>query len=384
MLNMTDTLVLDDPPQFHSGESTTHYSELSAHRDCPRKWAYKQVRGLEQDDDSPAPERDLGSWWHALRAVEGISQARQQETEALYLPDSIKTPAGTVEPPEATDDLLLQVDWWWRHRGDEFQDKWESSLTDSPRELLEGMNERWHRRWANQVANETVLAIEVPWERTVASVSGRSLTLVGTTDQVVYDRTRGAVILRDFKTSRHNAGDRRTQEVFFDSQTHLYAWGLAPWLAEHGYTVNFLGYDYIRTKPPKQPVLTKAGKLSKQVTDFDEITYQSFCEFHTEHEPEQATLDRLRSEPKEAVWAQRMFTPVSIATVKSHLQAAADTAEAMDQTRQREEMTHDSPRNPGYLCGWCPFLELCTQEVKHGPLTNLDDDQLAQMGLRST
>ena len=70
---MTETLDADVAPALLEA-GLTSYSGLALHRTCPQAWTYKHLRGLTRAEDEIAPWRDIGSWWHALRAADALDR----------------------------------------------------------------------------------------------------------------------------------------------------------------------------------------------------------------------------------------------------------------------------------------------------------------------
>src|SRR5699024_12073764 len=62
--------VSDETPR-----SCISYSGITTHRDCPQRWQYRYIRGLEKDDpDDVKVELEFGNSWHALRAADSIAR----------------------------------------------------------------------------------------------------------------------------------------------------------------------------------------------------------------------------------------------------------------------------------------------------------------------
>src|SRR3546814_12908205 len=80
--------------------------------------------------------------------------------------------------------------------------------------------------------------------------------------------------VRDHKTNGTIASAESLDDLL-DSQLHLYAWGVSVHL---GINVGAVGYDRARSKPAAQPAVTKAGRLSASVTDYDAHAYLAFTD----------------------------------------------------------------------------------------------------------
>ena len=386
------------------------YSSTSQFRTCPAQWAYKRLDRIEkiEDDregrDIPV-ERDFGSWWHALRAVDAAARGTERGS-LLYTPDEISLPVNTEgKVPFAevgTRDLLWQrlLDWW-THLPIWVQDVWVGRLGQDPVQRLVELDARWAEQWSAELDFEDPVAVELRWERELfverpddaQGEGGLRYVLVGFIDEVYRDRKRSVLVTRDYKIHRALGRISRVDEML-DSQLSLYAWGAARRLSELGAgRVQATAYDRTRMVAPKIPVLTKAGKLAKSTTDYDVATYREWASKGQEYpglkkdgsgagvyEAEQAVIDRLSTPAERANWFTRSLTPLSGHTVRAHLQAALDSARAMSAARERHQTTAGAPRNFGRACSWCDFAPLCQAQLVGGPNGQYD---LESMGLRA-
>ena len=167
-----------------------------------------------------------------------------------------------------------------------------------------------------------------------------------------------------------------------DSQVQLYAWGLSPDCAEWGVPApRAVAFDRVRSKASKTPKITKAGKLSASVKDYDLRTYLEWCADGVPFEgmkkdgsgagtytAEEAEIERLASPRVVSQWFARHLTPISPHLVRSHLQAAADTCSDISRTRVRSDRRGEAPRNFGKVaCQFCEFADLCRAQMVGGP-----------------
>ena len=188
-------------------------------------------------------------------------------------------------------------------------------------------------------------------------------------------------MVRDCKTSG-TLGQVTSLDEMMDSQVQLYAWGLAPDCAEWGLpSPRAVAFDRVRSKAPKVPRITKAGKLSASVKDYDLRTYLEWCAEGVPFEgmkkdgsaagtytAEEAEIERLTSPQTVSQWFARHLTPVSPYLVRSHLQAAADTCSDISRTRVRADRRGEAPRNFGKAaCQFCEFADLCRAQMVGGP-----------------
>ncbi len=402
------------PAPAQAPESTVEivrlsYSSTKQHRLCPAQWAFQRVEKIEKalygdsGEDIPV-ERDFGSWWHALRAADAVVRGTAHGS-LLRTPDEISLPEGRVPFSEvSTPEAVLQrmIDWW-EHAAPAVRATWTERLGEAPAPRLRSMDENWRGQWASDLQHERPLAVELEWERELYAeevidpetglVGGeRRYVLVGYVDEVYRDERRGVVVVRDNKV--HKSLNRFTRaDELLDSQLSFYAWGAQPALTQMGAgRIQATAYDRVRMLAPKTPAVTKAGGLSKSVTDYDLSTYLWWCGTSPEYpglkkdgsgagiyQAEQSVIDRLSTPGARAEWFTRTLTPLSAHTVQAHLIAALDSARAMSATRERYQSTGVAGRNFGAACRWCDFAPLCHAHLVGGPEGTYD---LEGMGLR--
>jgi hypothetical protein len=274
----------------------SHYSALSAHRECEAKWHYRYVLRLRQPDFGPKPEMHFGSWWGALTAAEGLERGRRL--------DSLKSDPTRIQGPDdspafSSKDVTVAAvfaaaDAWWKTRDVETKEEWDSRLGQALPERLRELYDRWMDKYAEERKSERPLGFEVFWKRQTPrpksdlewlGPEGDILTaveLIGYIDEVYFDEDRGIVVIRDKKS--HKALAQHTSlEDMMDSQLQLYGWGAAPLIESWGLGgPKAVAYDRARSTMPKSPEVTKtAGALSKSVTDYDVGTYIRWAQTDT-------------------------------------------------------------------------------------------------------
>lgn len=367
-------------PQDVIDEERATYSSLTQHRRCPQAWKYRYVDGLRRRRSEITPALDFGSWFHAARALDRIAKGRAEGT-LKAVPDEIHTTdTGPSFPPNSSpaDVLEAAVDYWER-LGETAREAWLDWLGQALPDRLEHAYVEWRERWAQDSENEAVLAVEQRWER---SVPGTGVVLWGYADEVYQDRKRGIVVVRDCKTSG-TLGQVTSMDEMMDSQVQLYAWGLGPTCDEWGVPrPRAVAFDRVRSKAPKTPKLTKAGKLSSSVKDYDLTTYLEWVgddgipyegmkkdgSAAGVYTAEEAEIERLGSPQVVSQWFSRHLTPVSLHLVRSHLQAAADTCSDISLTRKRAAARGEASRNFGKAaCQFCEFADLCRAQMVGGP-----------------
>ena len=367
-------------PQNVIDEERATYSSLTLHRRCPQAWKYRYIDGLRRRRSETTPALDFGSWFHAARALDRIAKGRAEGT-LKEVPDEIHTTdTGPSFPPNSSpaDVLEAAVDYWER-LGEAAREAWLDWLGQALPDRLEHAYVEWRERWAQDSENEAVLAVEQRWER---SVPGTGVVLWGYADEVYQDRKRGIVVVRDCKTSG-TLGQVTSMDEMMDSQVQLYTWGLGPTCDEWGVPrPRAVAFDRVRSKAPKTPKLTKAGKLSSSVKDYDLTTYLKWVgddgipyegmkkdgSAAGVYTAEEAEIERLGSPQVVSQWFSRHLTPVSPHLVRSHLQAAADTCSDISLTRKRAAARGEASRNFGKAaCQFCEFADLCRAQMVGGP-----------------
>lgn len=367
-------------PQDVIDEERATYSSLTLHRRCPQAWKYRYIDGLRRRRSEITPALDFGSWFHAARALDRIAKGRAEGT-LKAVPDEIHTTdTGPSFPPNSSpaDVREAAVDYWER-LGETAREAWLDWLGQALPDRLEHAYVEWRERWAQDSENEAVLAVEQRWER---SVPGTGVVLWGYADEVYQDRKRGIVVVRDCKTSG-TLGQVTSLDEMMDSQVQLYAWGLGPLCDEWGVPrPRAVAFDRVRSKAPKTPKLTKAGKLSSSAKDYDLTTYLEWVgdggipyegmkkdgSGAGVYTAEEAEIERLGSPQVVSQWFSRHLTPVSPHLVRSHLQAAADTCSDISLTRKRAAARGEASRNFGKAaCRFCEFADLCRAQMVGGP-----------------
>lgn len=382
------------------------FSALSAHRKCPSAWAYKYLDRLEPADNGGSLAREFGSMWHALRAISSIqrghaSKTLQQEPVTITTGDfgprfevDYDVPGGYRHPQygEVTDEgtLLAALGLWFDRLPAEDRAAWDETYPEGALTRLARMNERWHAQWDDATAHELVLGVEVEASRDLGDYS-----LGGKVDEVYFDTRRNLVVVRDHKSSGSMPAMEAADDLM-DSQLHLYAWIVTPVVLPWGYgEPRAMAYDRARTAQAKDPAVTKAGTLSKSVTDYDLLAYLAFTAEPVpypglkkdgsgagEYVREEAVVARLSTPAAADAWNRRTLTPVNVNVVKAHLLAARDTAQDQDRTKARYTGAGTAPRNLDRRgCSWCDFLGLCRAQMLGGtgPDTAYDLDEF---GLR--
>ena len=355
------------------------YSSLTLHRRCPQAWKYRYIDGLRRARSKVTPALDFGSWFHAVRALDRINKGAVEGTLKAH-PEEIQTTdtGPTFSWDDSPADVIAASTEYWGRLGEDAREVWLGWLGQPLQHRLSYVYAEWRERWAEESENEAVLAVEQRWER---EIPGTGVTIWGYADEVYQDRKRGIVVVRDCKTSG-TLGQVTSLDEMMDSQVQLYAWGLSPDCSEWGVSApRAVAFDRVRSKAPKTPKITKAGKLSASVKDYDLRTYLEWCADGVPFEgmkkdgsaagtytAEESEIERLASPQVVSQWFARHLTPVSPHLVRSHLQAAADTCADISRTRVRADQRGEAPRNFGKAaCQFCEFADLCRAQMVGGP-----------------
>lgn len=374
-------------------DDAIHQSGLSALRTCEQQFAYDRMLRLEPRYLSTAPT--LGTWVHAMLGADDIARGWDEDTlirvpEVLDLPgrpmvihqpdegiygDHLRGERGRVEGP-LDGQLVIEAatHWWNREAGGSFQDDYRSRYRDV--DLPDHLADLWERyslRWdVEDDGRLEVLAVEVEWTRSVRGRGGEVVPLAGRVDVVLRDTRYGLVVVRDRKTHGQWPSEPQFVQDLMNSQLHLYAWGVAPMLAEAGIgPPSALEWDRIRTKPPTTPALTKAGRLSKSVSDYDLPTYLAWANQHPEYdgtrtvdpgvyEVEDEVVEHLSSEEERDRFYFRRRFPVNEDVIRTHVAMALEDHHAIEAL---QEDPSSAVRSPGRHCSWCDYLTLCRGQL---------------------
>lgn len=388
---MSEQVLEKAPPEI----TKAHYSNMVLHRKCPQAWVYRYVRNLEPLQREVAPALDFGNWWHAVRAADSLERGREHQS-LREVPSWIKTVDSGPKfagKSVTVEEVMQAAEVWWKRQPEEVTEEWLTFLGQDLPGRLRGAYRRWNLEWADDLAEEQPLAVEMYWERNIKTAAGNSLRLYGFIDEVFYDARRNLIVVRDNKTSG-SLGQLSSLDDMMDSQLQLYAWGAAPQIEKWGLgKVRAVGYDRVRSKAPKTPELTlTTGTLKKSITDYDWLTYEEWATGENGkgvmwgeegavyasgkrkgepkwgvYLPDEKVLKDLKSSAKRSIWFQRTMTPINLNLVRVHLQSALDTVDDQERTMARFKDSGSASRNlASSNCKWCDFASLCRAEMFGG------------------
>ena len=374
-------------------------SRLREIRSCEKKFAYHYVEGLEPTHGSYAMER--GSWVHHCLAAEHLRKGIEEDT-LLIVPDEFDLrvpgmdlvaldPSGFEMIVNPGDDqhryplsakgmLMLLTEQVWELLPEEMRED-----EDLPAEVGNLVD----RYLTHYPMDYEVLLVEHRWHRQ----SDKGVWLTGAID-LVKRTPNGLVVCTDHKThaSLPDAMYRLT-----DSQLHLYGWGVAPTLEEHGVELDAVEFDYIVTASPVEvkwtkPTKKKPSRLYKTVTDsqkLDVYTLQRGIEekraeldaldpeerYAVDFDSAEEFLDELRErEANHHPFFSRALMPLNHHVTSSLLEEHHITV-----ARGRALLKGDTPRRSVdfFECRRCPYAEVCSGDL-YGNDTTPHREQFAE------
>lgn len=375
--------VSDVMPDAREGIDWVSYSSIGLQRECPQAWHYKYLLGLSkmEDPDDAKVELNFGIWWHALRAADALERGWKYDS-LLFEPKKLGVPGGEVRVMRGYPmrDLVLEAaQVWQEHLSEEHKALWTQKLGEQLPERLAALDRRWyehHGEHEGEIDIERPLAVECKWVR---KVPGMEKELVGYVDEIYLDTKRNIVVARDYKSMK-DIGSQNAEDDMMDSQLQLYAWGMQPQLAEHGVKISAVSYDRVKSVKATTPRLTQAGALSKQVTQFDLLSYRDWVAEGQEYpgrakdgsqagvyEEDPNLIEQLDSPVWRSKWFQRTRVPLNKNLIRAHLQAAVDSTKAIDVTIEQVQRRGEAPRNLKSACKWCDYVKLCRAQMMGGP-----------------
>lgn len=363
-------------------------SRLNSWRRCPKAYEYGYLRRLTVAEAASQIDRELGSWWHAVRAADSIARATRHPESVAYLPDTISTgdlgPVLDVTHETDKTHVLVAAAEFWRGMSPEDQEVWLARTGKPLDDHLIEMDERWTSVWGEASKTERVIAVEYPFEVRI----GKSMYGIrGRVDEIYYDAENNLTVVRDHKSNRDIPASEALEDAL-DAQLHLYAWAVSQALVK----VEAVAFDRARTKPAATPTLTKSGSLSKSVTDYDVQAYLKFTRTVVpypglkkdgsgagEYTRDPDVIEKLSSPTERDKWNRRTQDPVNKRMVRGHLRELLSSAIDMNAAwgRYVATATEIGERVPfkvvgnarnlsRYSCKGCDFLSLCLDELRTG------------------
>lgn len=379
----------------------THFSAIDTHRKCPQRYAYRYIEGLSDvREDTPTPPLEIGSWWHAVKAAESLERGRARQT-LKKVPRKLSTVDNgpTFDGSSVTaSEVLTALDEWWTKLGDEKREAYTEFCGQDVPTRIEKMFEQWQERWAEDIENEDPLAVEMYWERVLQKPGEKreGLKLFGFIDEIVWDRKREQVVVRDHKTMKVMKEPDVTADRM-SPQLQMYGWGAEEIVKGWGFKgVSAVEFDRVRTSAPKTPKVNLDGTLSKSVKDFDLETYLEWSKgedgqgvyfkgrkaggqeagYYT---AEDEVIERLSTPSAKSEWNQRSRLPINPKILRGHLVSIVLTSKSMTRTEKNYGDMGAVERDISAGCKWCPFMDLCFFQLENGEDAEYDP---ADFGLK--
>lgn len=304
------------------------WSQVKVWQRCPKQWEYKYQRRLQRIRKSTA--LFLGSWVHKClethytkgdwkighqEYVDEWNKLMDEEKEALS-----KKYHGTPLPVIVTR-IMKSYLWYYRH------DTWK------------------------------VIAVEKVFEVRLKN----NILLNGIIDLIVEDDA-GLYWVIDHKTASNIPPSSAFHAM--DPQLMVYPWAAKKLL---GLDIAGIIYNYVKSKPPSIPQLTKAGAISKRkiVTDYptayrflkkNELDIMDYTEFLKPLRKKSPFLRRYRL-PREKIVTQTVLM------------------DFYDTSKQIETLGHGRTRHPRNITKdcekFCDYHDLCREELNGLDVTYL-------------
>lgn len=329
------------------------YSAATFWRDCQQRYWYRYEKRITTRQT--APSLSLGRWLHSYleryyRNVKDGLAAREAHEEALHRTVEqyhqelieIATIAAAVDEKLATEVSNVEAVGkkiatnYFRSRGKDDSERYQVLLVEQPVDHLATDN------------------IRVP----------------GVIDLVVRDLDRGVLQLWDHKTTTTIPRN----DHILDTQLMLYA---AMLHEAGGIEVDELVWNYLRSKPPTVPTLTKQGKLSRDKSiDTDFATFMEAIRDNALNPTDYIdTLRRLKDADK-VNFFPRHQQPVMPEAEDVILGDFIRTLEDIEAARATPDFR--PIRNIGRGCNWCEYRKVCSAVVTGG-----DPEEVIRLGYDS-
>ena len=299
-------------------------SKLKTFRRCPKQYEYKYIEGLEPTRKSVPLA--LGNWIHSM-------------LEAHYKGEDWLETYG--ELTHKFNGFLAEEK---EHYGD---------LPGISARLMNGYMDFWEE----EDKNLEIISVEEEFEVDI----GKGLLFKFKPDMIVRDKRDGVISCWDHKSNK-TLPDTEWRNT--DIQSTLYLWALN----QLGIKVDQFIFNYIRTKPPTVPRMTKAGRMSKVKIETDYPTLKSFIEENdlVIDDNLQTWLDNLKAN-------SNFYKRISIAkpqlltnTMIEELYSTATMINFMDSD---DDLAYYRVLNKA--CDWdCSFQDLCNADLMGSPQAN--------------
>lgn len=309
-------------------------SQVKTHRRCPQQWAYKYLERLQAKDRKRAPH--LGNWLHrALEThyLEGDWKIGHKEYlkdwNSLYEEEREVLSEKFGPLPKAVRRIIRSYLWWWKHDG-----------------------------WK-------VLAVEHEFEVLLGSFTHNDVKIL------VYANGKADLVVEDDEGNRwvvdhKSTGSIPQQSAFhaMDPQLMLYPVGLKEEFGDFAGIV----YNYIRSRPPSIPQLTKkTGQISRRKIVTDYPTARKFL-IDNGYDPKDFT-DWLKQVKKNQPQLMRRYRlprekRVTQVIMKDFIATGKEIYLEKDKTRHVRNITKD-------CATMCEYHDICRGELNGFDMSHL-------------
>lgn len=297
-------------------------SKLKTWRRCPKKYDYKYMQGLRPKQKYVQLER--GSWIHSL-------------LEAHYNGEDWR-----LTHADLTRDFYNLFE------------EMREPLGDLPTECARIMT-AYLRRYAKE--DSRLVTVDTELDEIITLPNGLELQII--VDWIVEDTETGLLWAWDHKTRKNFA---HYDDMSLDPQLSLYYYGLE----QMGYTpMGGVGYNELRTKPPRVPPLLKDGTLSVAKIDTDVRTYREAIRANglDEADYREMLLKLIRRERTDPFF-RRTKLPKDPPVLKQMVKETTQTAQEIMAAEKRSRFPRTFIPNS---CKWdCEFRDVCIVELHGG------------------
>ena len=312
-------------------------SKLKTFRRCPKQYEYKYIEGLEPTRKSVPLA--LGNW------INSMLEAHYKGEDWL----------------ETYGELTHKFNGFLAEEKEHYGD-----LPGISARLMNGYMDFWEE----EDKNLEIISVEEDFEVDI----GKGLLFKFKPDMIVKDKRDGVISCWDHKSNK-TLPDTEWRNT--DIQSTLYLWALN----QLGIKVDQFIFNYIRTKPPTVPRMTKAGRMSKVKIETDYPTLKSFIEENdlVIDDNLQTWLDNLKAN-------SNFYKRISIAkpqlltnTMIEELYSTATMINFMDSD---DDLAYYRVLNKA--CDWdCSFQDLCNADLMGSPQANQIRKQRYQKEVRN-
>ena len=285
------------------------HSKISTFRQCNKKYYYQYVEGIQVKDSK---ELVLGQIFHRI-------------LEAHYANKDVQPILNEYQGLVMTGEL------------------------ETHRDLMESVYQEYLKHYRKEMASETLVHNEQRFE--IAFDENEEDLMVGIVDKII--QVGSTTILRDHKTTS-NSLKYEPHHVRYSSQLLLYK-EMAEILTSM--EIDALEVDEIRLAMVETEVpLNRDGRPTVDRRKLSLVTYETYhnklVELGLDGDPDYANILGELERRGHPLFRRTMVAMIDGALTRTNLQ---DIEATMRQIKREKTFA----RNPGRLCDWCPFKEIC-------------------------